>query len=83
MNTIKIVAADDNEGILDLIDEAVSKEIDMNLVGKAKNGEDAVKVIREKSPDVVLLDVFMPKLDGLGVLEQLSDNMSLPVKILY
>lgn len=83
MNTIKIVAADDNEGILDLIDEAVSKEIDMNLVGKAKNGEDAVKVIREKSPDVVLLDVFMPKLDGLGVLEQLSDNMSLPVKPIY
>lgn len=77
MEKINIVAADDNEGILELIDTVVSNEEDMQLVGKASNGVDAVKVIREKKPDVVLLDVIMPKLDGLGVLEELSNDMSM------
>lgn len=74
MDRINIVAADDNEGILELIDTVVSNEEDLQLVGKASNGIDAVKVIKEKKPDVVLLDVIMPKLDGLGVLEELNND---------
>lgn len=77
MEPISIVAADDNEGILDLIDSMLSQEEDLRLVGKANNGVDAVKVIREKKPDVVLLDVIMPKLDGLGVLEELNNDVSM------
>lgn len=83
MNTINVVAADDNEGILELIDTVLSNEADLKLVGKANNGVDAVKVIRETKPDVVLLDVIMPKLDGLGVLEELSKDTSMDVKPNY
>ncbi|MGN0160404.1 MAG: sporulation transcription factor Spo0A [Lachnospiraceae bacterium] len=78
MEKINIVAADDNEGILELIDTLVSNEEDMQIVGKASNGVDAVKIIKEKKPDVVLLDVIMPKLDGLGVLEELSNDSNMP-----
>lgn len=74
MERINIVAADDNEGILELIDNIVSCEKDLNLIGKANNGVEAVRMIREKQPDVVLLDVIMPKLDGLGVLEELCSD---------
>lgn len=77
MEQINIVAADDNEGILELIDTMLSNEEDLRLVGKANNGVDAVKVIKEKKPDVVLLDVIMPKLDGLGVLEELNNDVSM------
>lgn len=83
MNTISIVAADDNEGILELIDTVLSNEADLQLVGKASNGVDAVKEIKEKKPDVVLLDVIMPKLDGLGVLEELGKDSSFDGKPNY
>lgn len=83
MNPINVVAADDNEGILELIDTVLSNEADLRLVGKANNGVDAVKIIRETKPDVVLLDVIMPKLDGLGVLEELSNDPSMDVKPNY
>lgn len=83
MEAIKLVAVDDNERILELIEEVVSNEEDIRLVGKAANGVDAVKIIREKQPDVVLLDVIMPKLDGLGVLEELSGDPALKKKPAY
>lgn len=72
MERIKILAADDNDGIRELIEECVSKETDMELVGTAGDGLTALKLIKEKKPDVVILDVIMPKMDGLGVLEELS-----------
>lgn len=74
MEKINIVAADDNEGILELIEDIVKNEEDLQLVGKANNGVDAVKIIKETKPDVVILDVIMPKLDGLGVLEELHND---------
>lgn len=77
---INVVAADDNEEILELIDTVISKENDLNLVGKASNGVDALNEIRNKKPDVVILDVIMPKLDGLNVLEEINNDNSMPTK---
>lgn len=74
MEKIKIVAADDNDGIRDLIEEFVSKETDMELVGLAGDGLTALKLIKENKPDVAILDVIMPKLDGLSVLEELGND---------
>ena len=48
MEKIKIVAADDNDGIRELIEEYVSKEPDMELVGMAGDGLTALKMIKEK-----------------------------------
>ncbi len=77
---INVVAADDNEEILSLIDTVLAKENDLKLVGKASNGIDAIREIREKKPDVVILDVIMPKLDGLDVLEELNNDKSFDCK---
>ena len=44
----------------------------MNLIGKADNGEDIYHLIKEKKPDVVLLDLIMPKMDGLSVMEKVN-----------
>ena len=44
------------------------------LVGKAHNGEEICNIIREKQPDVVVLDIIMPKIDGLSVMERFSHD---------
>ena len=75
---IKILVADDN---LDFISNVVTyfqDQNDMEIIATAKDGIDACeKIIRER-PTVALLDVIMPHLDGLGVLEKLcSTNQQL------
>lgn len=68
---LSVAIADDNERILRLLEEIVSKDEELQVVGTAKDGEAAYKMIKEKEPDVVLLDIVMPKLDGLGVLDKI------------
>lgn len=74
MSGISVAIADDNERILDLLGEVIGSDKDLNLVGKANNGEDAYELIRNKQPDVVLLDLIMPKMDGLSVMEQINHD---------
>lgn len=74
MGEIAVAIADDNERILDLLGEIISNDKDMNLIGKANNGEDVYSLIKEKQPDVVLLDLIMPKMDGLSVMEQVNND---------
>ena len=50
----------------------IEEDKDLTLVGKAHNGEEICSIIREKEPDVVVLDIIMPKMDGLTVMEQCS-----------
>ena len=76
MEHLKIAIADDNQKILDLLDRVIGMEKDMNLVGKAKNGEEMCRIIKEKNPDVVLLDLIMPKMDGLTVMDQINQDKS-------
>ena len=77
MGEIRVALADDNERILELLGEIVNSDRDLNLVGKATNGEEICKVIKEKEPDVVLLDLIMPKMDGLSVMEAVGTDKTL------
>lgn len=77
MEKLNIVLADDNDGMLELIDDAISIEKDFEIVGKAGDGEEAYRLIKDKQPDVVLLDVIMPKLDGLGVIEKVREDKTI------
>ena len=69
MGEINVAIADDNERILDMLGEIIGSDKSLRLVGKANNGEDMCQLIKEKQPDVVLLDLIMPKMDGLSVME--------------
>lgn len=77
MEKLNILLADDNVGMLELLDDTIKSKEEFQVVGKAENGEDAVLQIKEKKPDVVLLDVIMPKLDGLGVIEKIREDKSI------
>lgn len=74
MSKLNVAIADDNERMVRLLDDIVSSDSDLQVVGTAKDGEEAYKMIKEKEPDVVLLDIVMPKLDGLGVLEKVGND---------
>ncbi|HOA81016.1 MAG TPA: sporulation transcription factor Spo0A [Defluviitaleaceae bacterium] len=72
-NKIKIILADDNKDFCEILAEYLNKQNDMEVIGMANNGTEAYDMILEKSPDVVILDVIMPQLDGIGVLEKLNN----------
>ncbi|MCU6748148.1 MULTISPECIES: sporulation transcription factor Spo0A [Lachnospiraceae] len=74
MEHLNVAIADDNQRILDLMEEIINMDNELNVVGKAKNGEEMCQIIRNKQPDVVLLDLIMPKMDGLTVMEQVSQD---------
>lgn len=70
--SIKILMADDSGELCDLVSQAVRRRHDMELVGVAHSGQEALRLIGERRPDVLLLDLIMPELDGIGVLEELD-----------
>lgn len=74
MDKVNVAIADDNERILQMLGDILESDSDINLVGKAKNGEEVYEIIKKHEPDVVLLDIIMPKLDGLSVMEKVNKD---------
>ncbi|HHW17936.1 MAG TPA: sporulation transcription factor Spo0A [Firmicutes bacterium] len=72
MQKIRVLIADDNKEFVNLLQEYLGKQDDMDVVGVAYNGLEALELIDEVSPDIVVLDIIMPYLDGIGVLERMS-----------
>lgn len=77
MGKVSVAIADDNEVMLQLLDDIISSDEELCVVGVAKDGEEAYNVIKTKEPDVVLLDIIMPKLDGLGVLDRVKKDKTI------
>lgn len=77
MGVLNVAIADDNERMVEILDGIVKKDDGFQIVGKANNGEDVYHIIKEKEPDVVLLDLIMPKLDGLSVMERINQDQSI------
>ena len=80
---IKILIADDNIDFVSTLITYFQSQEDVEIVSTAKDGQEAYNKIIMERPQVVLLDVIMPHLDGLGVLEKLiSSNIELPICIM-
>ena len=69
---IQTLIVDDEPLARDRLQKLLDAEVDVDVLGQCTNGKEAVKAIREKSPDLVFLDVQMPELDGFGVLAALQ-----------
>ena len=74
MEKLSVAIVDDTPLILNTLDEMINGEEGLSVIGKADNGEDAIDMIVDTTPDIVLLDLIMPKMDGLGVLEKLKTD---------
>ena len=76
MEKLNVAIADDNVRMADILGQMIEEDKELTLVGKAHNGEEICNIIREKEPDVVVLDMIMPKMDGLTVMEQCSHDQT-------
>lgn len=74
MERLNVAIADDNERMLDLLGEIIESDNELKLVGRANNGEEMYRIIKSEEPDVVLLDLIMPKMDGLSVMEMIGTD---------
>lgn len=74
MERMKVAIADDNEKMLNVLANLITNDKDLILAGTANNGEELLEVIKKHTPDVVLLDIIMPKLDGLSVMEKVNSE---------
>jgi len=75
MNKIRIVIADDHAVVRQGTRSLLERESDMEVVGEAGDGEEAVRIIEQFKPDVAILDIAMPKLNGVEVTKRIKPRL--------
>ncbi len=73
MNKIKVCIVDDNRELVGLLEDYLSSQDDLEIVGIAHNGQECLTMLEQVNPDVLVLDIIMPHLDGLAVLERIRE----------
>lgn len=79
MNKTRILVVDDSALLRRLLVDMLAAEPDFEVVGEGRNGEDAVRLAQELKPDVITLDVEMPRMDGLQALKLIMRDSPTPV----
>jgi Response regulator containing CheY-like receiver domain and AraC-type DNA-binding domain len=80
---LKIVTADDSEHLRELLWHTFLPEPGLSIVGTAADGLEALRVIRELKPDVVVLDISMPLMDGIEVLKEIRKDDHSTIIIMF
>jgi two-component system, NarL family, response regulator LiaR len=81
MSRIKILIADDHAVVREGTRQILEKEPDFEVVAEASDGEEAVKLAGTTSPDVAIIDIAMPKLDGIEATRQIKEKYP-PIAVL-
>lgn len=81
MSKIRIAIADNNRELCSTLTDLVELQDDMELIGVAYDGIEALQLVEKTRPEVLILDITMPYLDGIGVLERLSEFSQRPIVI--
>ncbi len=72
MNTIRILLVDDNPMFLGITQEFLQLQVELTIVGTARNGREALTQAEKLKPDVILLDLHMPGISGVEAIPQLQ-----------
>ena len=79
MQKLKVLIADDNPRMASMIQNILMDDDEIQVVGTAEDGVETLGMIEETEPDLLLLDLIMPKLDGLGVMERLQEKQKMNI----
>src|ERR1700730_5629845 len=82
MKKVKVLVADDSAFMRKLIQDILLASNQIEMVCIARNGEDAVKKVKELKPDVVTMDIEMPVLNGIDALKMIMNETPVPVVML-
>ena len=82
MKKIRVGIADDNELSRQMLRAIAEMDTDLEIVGEAMSGVEALALVKSQKPDVMLLDVVMPLGDGLEVLSQVKEEEDIPTKFI-
>ncbi|SET60534.1 two-component system, response regulator, stage 0 sporulation protein A [Salinibacillus kushneri] len=73
MEKVNVCLADDNRELVQLLEDYFSDQAEIDVIGTAYNGKECLEVVEEKEPDVLILDIIMPHVDGLAVLTKMKE----------
>ncbi|MBQ7433775.1 MAG: sporulation transcription factor Spo0A [Lachnospiraceae bacterium] len=76
MEQLNVAIADDNQRMITTLNRLLKEDKEINVVGTATDGTAAFELIREKKPDIMLLDLIMPGIDGLSLMEKVRTELS-------
>lgn len=79
---IRVVIVDDSPVILELLTFGLMEDPLLQVVGTAHDGEDAIRVVAEKHPDIVLMDINMPTMDGFEATRRIMETNAVPIVIM-
>ena len=83
LKKIKVIVVDDSALMRRIVTDMINAEAEMEVIDTARNGEELLAKIGNKIPDVITLDIEMPKMDGIATLKQMKkNNINIPVIVL-
>lgn len=77
-NAISVFLADSSDALLTMLSDCINGEKDMHVIGTAQDGEETVRLVQILKPDVLVVDIMLKRLDGVGVIRKLRETGVLP-----
>ncbi|QZY57296.1 chemotaxis-specific protein-glutamate methyltransferase CheB [Crassaminicella profunda] len=79
---IKVLVVDDSPTIQELIKHILNADKDINVIGVANNGEEAIKFIEKNKPDIITMDISMPVMDGFEATRRIMETNPIPIIVI-
>lgn len=82
MSVIRVVIADDSPLAREMLRETLSRDGDIEIIGEASNGREAVELARQLAPQLITMDLTMPVMDGLSAIEEIMHTKGVPILVI-
>ncbi|MFH0966496.1 MAG: chemotaxis-specific protein-glutamate methyltransferase CheB [Methanobacteriota archaeon] len=79
---IRVVIVDDSPVVLELLRFVLDDDPNLQIIGTAQDGEEAIRIVAEKKPDIVLMDINMPKMNGFEATRKIMETTPVPIIII-
>ncbi|HSP31212.1 MAG TPA: chemotaxis-specific protein-glutamate methyltransferase CheB [Halomonas sp.] len=82
MSPIRVVIADDSQLARDMLRDILSRDGDIDIVGEATNGREAVELAKRLTPQLITMDLNMPVMDGMSAIEEIMHTKGIPILVI-